>query len=196
MLRRCEQTPPERLGVEAIKNARQHAARNSHAAAAVGRPERDEVRYPDPAHVGQDQGRWRMRSRTAASVLADVPRRGRSEPTSIGARKPSTSRRCFSRQVLLDVGRDLGERRSSSSRYVGGPEREGGETMETSARNHLTGTVTKINLGAVMAEVIVDVQGVDVTAVITKESAERLGLVEGRNVAVIVKATDVMIGVG
>ena len=68
--------------------------------------------------------------------------------------------------------------------------------METSARNHLSGTVTSINLGAVMAEVIVDVQGVDVTAVITKESAERLGLVVGRNVTAIVKATDVMIGVG
>ena len=67
--------------------------------------------------------------------------------------------------------------------------------MRTSARNQLAGTVTSVTIGAVMAEVVVNVDGVSVVAVITKESAERLGLAEGAKVSAIVKATDVMIGI-
>ena len=67
--------------------------------------------------------------------------------------------------------------------------------MQTSARNQLNGTVTSVQLGAVMAQVTVDVSGVPVVAAITKESAERLALAEGKSVAAIIKATDVMIGV-
>lgn len=67
--------------------------------------------------------------------------------------------------------------------------------METSARNQLKGTVTSVLMGAVMAEVTVDVMGVPVVAAITKDSAERLGLAEGKSVSAIIKATDVMIGI-
>ncbi len=67
--------------------------------------------------------------------------------------------------------------------------------METSARNQLSGTVRSVSLGAVMAEVEVDVNGATVVAAITKESAERLGLAEGKDIVAIIKATDVMIGV-
>jgi molybdopterin-binding protein len=67
--------------------------------------------------------------------------------------------------------------------------------METSARNQLRGTVKSVSIGAVMAEVIVDVNGIDVVAAITKDSAERLSLANGKSVVAIVKATDVMIGV-
>jgi molybdopterin-binding protein len=67
--------------------------------------------------------------------------------------------------------------------------------METSARNQLAGTVVSVSLGAVMAEVTIDVNGATVVAAITKESAERLGLTEGKSVVAIVKATDVMIGI-
>ena len=67
--------------------------------------------------------------------------------------------------------------------------------METSARNQLKGTVVSVSLGAVMAEVTIDVNGATVVAAITKESAERLGLAEGNSVVAIVKATDVMIGI-
>ena len=67
--------------------------------------------------------------------------------------------------------------------------------METSARNQLQGTVTSVTMGAVMAEVAVDVGGAQVVAAITKESAERLGLAAGKAVTAIIKATDVMIGV-
>jgi molybdopterin-binding protein len=67
--------------------------------------------------------------------------------------------------------------------------------METSARNQLAGTVVSVSLGAVMAEVTIDVNGATVVAAITKESAERLGLAEGKSVVAIVKTTDVMIGI-
>jgi molybdate transport system regulatory protein len=66
--------------------------------------------------------------------------------------------------------------------------------MQTSARNQLQGTVTAVSLGAVMAEVVLDVGGASVVAAITKESAERLGLAVGKSVTAIIKATDVMIG--
>jgi molybdopterin-binding protein len=68
--------------------------------------------------------------------------------------------------------------------------------METSARNQLKGTVTSVTIGAVMAEVVVDIGGAQVVAAITKESAERLGLAKGNAVTAVIKATDVMIGVG
>ena len=67
--------------------------------------------------------------------------------------------------------------------------------METSARNQLKGTIVSVSLGAVMAEVTIDVNGATVVAAITKESAERLELAEGQSVVAIVKATDVMIGI-
>jgi molybdopterin-binding protein len=67
--------------------------------------------------------------------------------------------------------------------------------VETSARNQLSGTVESVSLGAVMAEVTVDVNGAKVVAAITKESAERLGLAQGKSVVAIIKATDVMIGI-
>jgi molybdopterin-binding protein len=67
--------------------------------------------------------------------------------------------------------------------------------VRTSARNQLRGTVRTVTIGAVMAEVVVDVSGQEVVAAITKVSAERLGLTTGSEVSVIIKATDVMIGV-
>jgi molybdopterin-binding protein len=67
--------------------------------------------------------------------------------------------------------------------------------METSARNQLKGTVMSVSLGGVMAEVTIDVNGAMIVAAITKESAERLELAEGKSVVAIVKATDVMIGI-
>jgi molybdopterin-binding protein len=66
--------------------------------------------------------------------------------------------------------------------------------MELSARNLLKGTVKSVQLGAVMAEVVVDVGGTDVVAEISKRSAERLKLQKGDAVTAIVKATSVMIG--
>ena len=66
--------------------------------------------------------------------------------------------------------------------------------MQISARNQLKGKVKQITPGAVMSEVVVDIGGQEVVALITKSSVDRLALKPGDAVAAIVKSTDVMIG--
>lgn len=67
--------------------------------------------------------------------------------------------------------------------------------MKISARNQLKGTVTNIEIGAVMAEVTVDIgNGNEVVAAITKHSVESLGLKVGSPVVAIIKSTEVIIG--
>ena len=67
--------------------------------------------------------------------------------------------------------------------------------MKLSARNQLNGKIVGVELGKVMANVKIEINepGV-ITAVITKESAEKLGLAEGDDVAAIIKSTEVIIG--
>lgn len=68
--------------------------------------------------------------------------------------------------------------------------------MKISARNQLTGTVRTVTEGAVMSEVVVDVQGGhEIVAAITAESARRLGLAPGKKVVAIIKSTEVMLAV-
>ena len=67
--------------------------------------------------------------------------------------------------------------------------------MELSARNQLKGKVTNVELGKVMANIKIEVEDPNViTAVITKESAERLGLKDGDDVTALIKSTEVIIG--
>lgn len=69
--------------------------------------------------------------------------------------------------------------------------------MRLSTRNQLTGTVTEVTLGSVMATVKVRLDGGDqiVTASITKDAAQDLGLAVGQPATVLIKSTEVMIGV-
>jgi molybdopterin-binding protein len=54
-------------------------------------------------------------------------------------------------------------------------------------------TVKDVKLGTIMSEVTVDVGGQEVVAAITRGSAERLGLSEGDEITVVIKATEVML---
>ena len=67
--------------------------------------------------------------------------------------------------------------------------------MQLSARNQLKGKIVGVEIGAVMANVKIEISepGV-ITAVITKESVEKLGLAEGDDVAAIIKSTEVIVG--
>ncbi|MGA1840711.1 MAG: TOBE domain-containing protein [bacterium] len=68
--------------------------------------------------------------------------------------------------------------------------------MKLSARNVLNGTIKKIVTGAINSEIIVDLgNGIEITSIITKASAENLKLKEGKNVSAVIKATNVIIGV-
>ena len=67
--------------------------------------------------------------------------------------------------------------------------------MQLSGRNQLKGKVTGVELGAVMANIKIEVSEPNViTAVITKESAEKLGLADGDDVCAIIKSTEVIVG--
>ena len=69
-----------------------------------------------------------------------------------------------------------------------------GEPMKISARNMLKGVVTKVTVGAVNNEIVVELPGgQEIVSVITKSSSERLGLAEGKEVFAVVKASNVMI---
>lgn len=65
--------------------------------------------------------------------------------------------------------------------------------MALSARNQLPGTIEAIHLGDVMAHVVVKVGDNIIESVITRTSAEDLGLKKGDSVRVVVKSTEVMI---
>jgi molybdopterin-binding protein len=66
--------------------------------------------------------------------------------------------------------------------------------MQLSARNQLRGTVKDLRLDGLMAEVDVAIGDQQITSVITRSSAERLGLKAGDEVTVVIKATEVMLG--
>lgn len=68
--------------------------------------------------------------------------------------------------------------------------------MQLSARNVLQGKVTSVTKGAVAAEIQVDIGGGNViTSTITVKSVERLGLEAGKDVSVVIKASEVILGV-
>ena len=65
--------------------------------------------------------------------------------------------------------------------------------MALSARNQLPGIVEEIQIGEIMAHVVVQVGENLIESVVTRNSAEDLGLQKGDPVRVVVKSTEVMI---
>jgi molybdopterin-binding protein len=69
-------------------------------------------------------------------------------------------------------------------------------TVKISARNILSATIKTVTPGAVDTEVVVELSpGVEIVSIITKSSAEKLGLKAGAKAYAIIKASNVMIGV-
>lgn len=72
------------------------------------------------------------------------------------------------------------------------PRRHGtGDTLST--RNRFAGTVTSVEVDGVMALVEIEAGPHRITAAITRDAAEELGLAEGVNAVAMVKATSVMV---
>ncbi len=68
--------------------------------------------------------------------------------------------------------------------------------MKISARNQLKGKVKSLTKGPVSTEVVIVLScGDEVVSVITRESAEKLGLAPGKEVYAVIKATNVMVAV-
>ena len=65
--------------------------------------------------------------------------------------------------------------------------------MNISGRNKLTGKIKDIKAGAVMAQIVLDVNGQQVTSAITIDSVTELSLKPGDEVTALIKSTDVMI---
>ncbi len=67
--------------------------------------------------------------------------------------------------------------------------------MKLSARNTIKGTVSRINIGEVNAEVVIDIGHHDVVvAVITADALKELKLKEGNSIITIIKSSDIMLG--
>ena len=68
--------------------------------------------------------------------------------------------------------------------------------MKLIARNQLKGKVIQIKPGAVNTEVILELPGGgQIVSIITKESAENLGLAVGKQAYAVIKASSVMVAV-
>ena len=65
--------------------------------------------------------------------------------------------------------------------------------IQISTRNRLPGTITEVVKGEAAAKITLRVGDNHVVALITRESADELGMEVGREVTTLVKATDVMI---
>lgn len=70
----------------------------------------------------------------------------------------------------------------------------GRDTIRLSARNVLKGKVKSINHGAANSEVVIELPGgMEVVSIITKRSAESLGLAVDKEAYAVIKASSVMI---
>lgn len=100
--------------------------------------------------------------------------------------------RRWDRQGRIQVTRDSANRRVVSEAEI---ERlRGREQHGLSARNRFRGIVRDVKIEGLLAQVEVDVtESARLVAVITRESAEELGLRPGMSAAAVVKATSVMI---
>jgi len=68
--------------------------------------------------------------------------------------------------------------------------------MRLSARNILKGKVKTVKQGSVNDEIVLDLgNGIEVVSIITKSSAESLGLAVGKTAYAVIKASNVMVGV-
>lgn len=65
--------------------------------------------------------------------------------------------------------------------------------MPLSARNQLEGKVVQVTLGEIIAHVDVRIGKSQIESVITRRSAEQLGLKKGDKVKVVIKSTEVML---
>lgn len=68
--------------------------------------------------------------------------------------------------------------------------------MRLSARNQITGTVKEINEGAVNGIVKIAFADTAISATISMAAIKELGLAVGKEAVAVIKATEVMIGIG
>ncbi|ORT59371.1 TOBE domain-containing protein [Streptomyces sp. CB03238] len=96
--------------------------------------------------------------------------------------------------ITVDAVKDLGINQGSAVRVLVKSTEVSlatGPVQGLSIRNQLPGTVTDIATGGAMAGVKIDVRGAELTAAITKEAADDLGLAAGASVVALIKSTEI-----
>ncbi len=93
------------------------------------------------------------------------------------------------------VGRKWLFRRADIDRLLGGPRAPAAPVgLELlSARNNLLGVIERVHGDGVMAEVALRIGDQTLISIITRSSADRLGLKVGDTVYAVIKSTEVMI---
>jgi molybdopterin-binding protein len=92
----------------------------------------------------------------------------------------------------LRTERDAANRRTVPASEIA--RLKGGDTERMSARNHFRGVVRAVQIEGLLAQIEIDVtEPSRVVAIITRDSAEELGLKPGMSAAAVVKATSVMV---
>ncbi len=85
---------------------------------------------------------------------------------------------------------------NTASRAANANQDEGGSRMRLSARNQLKAKVKTVTHGAVNSEVVLELPGgALIVSIISRASAEALGLQPGGDAYAVVKASNVMIAV-
>jgi molybdopterin-binding protein len=67
-------------------------------------------------------------------------------------------------------------------------------SMSISARNRLRGSISRLQYDGLMAEVVLRIGDQELVAMITRSSAERMGLQVGDEAFAVIKATEVILG--
>lgn len=100
-------------------------------------------------------------------------------------------------EAIKDLGLEVGKEATAVVKATNVMIATGSERLgRLSARNQLAGTVSKVTRGAVNGHVTLALAGGgSLTASITNEAIDQLGLAEGTPALGIVKATDVMVAV-
>lgn len=65
--------------------------------------------------------------------------------------------------------------------------------MKISARNLIKGTIIEVVKGQTTAHVRIEAKGTIITASITNEAVDELGLAKGKDAYAVIKASDVMV---
>src|SRR5262245_28211966 len=89
------------------------------------------------------------------------------------------------------VGRRWLFRRDQIEGMLGGQGPTPAPSLAISARNRLRGTITELHVEGLMAEVVLRIGDQELVSVITRSSAERMGLKLGEMVFAVIKSTEV-----
>ncbi|MEE1816180.1 TOBE domain-containing protein [Streptomyces sp. SP18ES09] len=96
--------------------------------------------------------------------------------------------------ITLDAVKDLGLAEGSAVKALVKSTEVAlatGPVEGISIRNQLTGSVTEVSTGGAMGSVKVSVAGGELTAAITKDAVEDLGLNAGSSVVALIKSTEI-----